>query len=110
MCNDYEVVNKLIQEKKDNPFRGLDDATYINENVWRDFAKHRDLKRIKVLDLKYKYRWTDEQVERMYAKTADGWTDANGTYRLFDFGKAKIRFVKKMALIDSFMNLNTIIL
>jgi len=44
MCNDYEAVNKLIQEKKDNPFRGLDDATYINESVWREFAKHRDLK------------------------------------------------------------------
>jgi len=42
-----------------------------------------------VLDLKYKYRWTDEQVERMYTKTADGWTDASGTYRLFDFGKGE---------------------
>ena len=87
--NDYKEINRLIEERKNNPFRGLDDATYINESVWREFAKHRDLKRIKVLELKYKYRWTDEQVERMYAKTPDGWTDSNGVYRLFDFGKAE---------------------
>jgi hypothetical protein len=89
MCNDFDSVNKLIQQTKDNPFRGLDDATYINESVWRDFAKHKDLKRVRVLDLQYKYRWTDEQVERMYAKTPDGWTDDFGVYRLFDFGKGE---------------------
>lgn len=95
MCNDYNTVNKLIQEKKDNPFRGLDDSTYINESVWREFTKHRDLKRVKVLDLKYKYRWTDEQAERMYQKTPDGWTDAMGVYRLFDFGKGENKVCKE---------------
>jgi len=73
MCNDFERVNKLIQQTKNNPFRGLDDATYINESVWRDFAKHKDLKRVRVLDLQYKYRWTDDF----------------GVYRLFDFGKGE---------------------
>ena len=89
MCNDFERINKLIQERKDAPFRGLDDATYINESVWRDFTKHKDLKRVRVLQLKYKYRWTDEQVDRMYAKSEDGWLDGAGVYRLFDYGKGE---------------------
>lgn len=94
MCNDYQAINAKIQYVKDNPFRGLDDATYINESVWREFTKHRDLKRIKVLDLKYKYRWSDAETKEMYDKTPDGWTDATGVYRLYDFGKGENKIVK----------------
>lgn len=94
MCNDFEAINAQIMEKKSNPYRGLCDATYINESVWQDFAKHKDLKRIKVLDLKFKYKWTEQEAQMMYDKTPDGWTDGSGVYRLFDFGKGENKVVK----------------
>ena len=94
MCNDFESINVQILEKKSNPYRGLCDSTYINESVWQDFAKHKDLKRIKVLDLKFKYKWTEQEAQMMYDKTPDGWTDGFGVYRLFDFGKGENKVVK----------------
>lgn len=94
MCNDFETINAKILEKKSKPYRGLCDATYINESVWQEFAKHKDLKKIKVLDLKFKYKWTNEEAQMMYDKTLDGWTDGAGVYRLFDFGKGENKVVK----------------
>lgn len=95
MCNDYEKINDLIRAKRENPYRGLDDGTYINESVWKDFAEHRDLKKVWIAMLKTKYQWTNEQADRLYEKTADGWFDGKGTYRLFDFGRGKNKICKE---------------
>jgi hypothetical protein len=95
MCNDYEKINKLIQEKKAAPYRGICEATYINDKIYSEFAKRRDLKWVKVQDLKLKYRWSDSETQLMYDKTSDGWTDSVGVYRAFDFGKGENKIVKE---------------
>lgn len=95
MCNDYQAINALIKEKQSNPFRGLCEATYINDRIYSDFAKRKDLKWVKIQDLKLKYRWTDEEAALMYNKTEDGWVDALGIFRLYDFGKGENKVVKE---------------
>ncbi len=95
MCNNFEKINSLIKEKKANPYRGLCEATYINDKIYGEFAKKRDLKWVKIQDLKLKYKWTREQAEIMYNKTPDGWVDSAGNYRLFDFGKGENKVVKE---------------
>lgn len=95
MCNDYQAINALIKEKQTNPFRGLCESTYINDKIYSEFAKRKDLKWVKVQDLKLKYRWSEEETELMYKKTSDGWTDALGVYRLYDFGKGENKVVKE---------------
>ena len=95
MINDYEAINKLIQERKDKPFRGLCENTYINDRIHSQFSERKDLKWVKVQELKLKYQWTDAEAEEMYNKTPDGWTDAFGHYRLFDFGKGENKVVKE---------------
>lgn len=94
MCNEYTKINDLIQGKQNNPFRGLCEATYINDRIYSEFAKRKDLKWVKIQDLRLKYRWTEEEAQLMYDKTADGWTDALGVYRLYDFGKGENKVVK----------------
>lgn len=95
MCNDYQKINALIEEKKHSPFRGLCESTYINDKVYAEFARRKDLKWVKVQDLKLKYRWTDKEAQLMYDKTPDGWTDGVGIYRFFDFGKGENKVVKE---------------
>jgi hypothetical protein len=95
MCNDYKTINSLIIEKQDNPFRGLCEATYINDKLYSEFAKRKDLKWLKIQDLRLKYRWTEAESQMMYDKTPDGWTDGLGIYRLFDFGKGENKVVKE---------------
>jgi len=95
MCNDYEKINRLIEYKKQNPFKGLCEATYINDRIYAEFAKRKDLKWVKAQDLKLKYRWTDDEAQLLYEKTPDGWTDGVGVYRLYDFGKGENKTVKE---------------
>ena len=94
MSNDYAKINSLIEQKKASPFKGLCEATYINDKIYSEFSKHKDLKWVKIQDLKLKYRWSNAEAELMYKKTADGWTDGSGVYRLFDFGKGENKVVK----------------
>lgn len=95
MCNNYAMINSLIEEKKKNPYKGLCESTYINDNVYAEFARRRDLKWVKIQDLRLKYKWSKEETELMYSKTPDGWTDGNGVYRLFDFGKGENKVVSE---------------
>lgn len=95
MCNNYEKINSLIEEIKRNPYRGLCESTYINDKIYKEFAKRKDLKWVKIQDLKLKYRWTDEEAQIMYDKTPDGWTDGVGVYRFYDFGKGENKVVKE---------------
>lgn len=93
MCNDYNTINALIEDKKKNPHKGLCESTYINDSIYADFARRRDLKWVKIQDLRLKYKWSKEETVLMYNKTADGWTDGTGVYRLFDFGKGENKVV-----------------
>lgn len=93
MSNDFQKINALIEQKKQSPFRGLCEATYINDRIYSEFAKRKDLKWVKVQDLKLKYRWSNEEALMMYEKSPDGWTDALGNYRLFDYGKGENKVV-----------------
>ena len=95
MCNDSQKINSLIKEKQINPFRGLCEATYTNDKIYSEFAKRKDLKWVKIQDLRLKYRWTDDETALMYNKTPDGWTDAFGVFRLYDFGKGENKIVKE---------------
>ena len=95
MCNNYEKINSLIEETKRSPYRGLCESTYINDKIYKEFAKRKDLKWVKIQDLKLKYRWTDEEAQMMYDKTPDGWTDGVGVYRFYDFGKGENKVVKE---------------
>jgi hypothetical protein len=95
MCNNYEQINALIEEKKHSPFRGLCEATYISDKIYSEFARRKDLKWVKIQDLKLKYRWSDAEAQLMYEKTPDGWTDGVGVHRLFDFGKGENKVVKE---------------
>jgi len=95
MCNNYEKINLLIEETKRSPYRGLCESTYINDKIYKEFAKRKDLKWVKIQDLKLKYRWTDEEAQMMYDKTPDGWTDGAGVYRFYDFGKGENKVVKE---------------
>jgi hypothetical protein len=95
MCNNYEKINSLIEETKRSPYRGLCESTYINDKIYKEFAKRKDLKWVKIQDLKLKYRWTDEEAQLMYDKTPDGWTDGVGVYRFYDFGKGENKVVKE---------------
>ena len=95
MANDYVKINELIDNVKCNPFRGLCEQTYINDNIYAEFAKRKDLKWVKVQDLRLKYKWTLDETQMMYDKTPDGWTDGLGIYREFDFGKGENKVVKE---------------
>jgi hypothetical protein len=95
MCNNYEKINSLIEETKRNPYRGLCESTYINDKTYKEFAKRKDLKWVKIQDLQLKYKWSDEETQIMYSKTPDGWSDGFGIYRLYDFGKGENKVVKE---------------
>jgi Txe/YoeB family toxin of Txe-Axe toxin-antitoxin module len=95
MANDYVKINELITEVKHNPFRGLCEQTYINDSIYAEFARRKDLKWVKIQDLRLKYKWTNDETQMMYDKTADGWTDGSNIYRLFDFGKGENKVVKE---------------
>jgi hypothetical protein len=95
MANDYVKINELITNVKHNPFRGLCEQTYINDNIYSEFAKRKDLKWVKIQDLRLKYKWSAEETQMMYDKTDNGWTDGNDVYRLFDFGKGENKVVKE---------------
>jgi|AntAceMinimDraft_1070359.scaffolds.fasta_scaffold00436_41 hypothetical protein len=97
MCNDYKLINALIEEKKHNPFKGVCESTYINDGIYAEFAKRKDLKWIRVQDLRLLYHWSEEKTQMMYDKTVkvDGWTDGHGIYRLYDFGKGANKIVKE---------------
>ena len=82
----YELINEAIVKQKENPFKGNKDNTYLNDNVFREFVKHRDLKRVYVTKLGLKYRWSQEEIELMYEKTPDSWETASGKIYYFDFG------------------------
>jgi hypothetical protein len=95
MANDYVKINELIDNVKCNPFRGLCEQTYISDNIYAEFAKRKDLKWVKIQDLRLKYKWSLEETQMMYDKTPDGWTDGAGVYRSFDFGKGENKVVKE---------------
>lgn len=95
MCNDYNYINKLITDRKMNPYEGLCESTYIDVYHYREFAKRRDLKWLWVQSLKRQYKWDEDTALILYNKTPDGWYDAHGIYRLFDFGRGKNKTVNQ---------------
>jgi Txe/YoeB family toxin of Txe-Axe toxin-antitoxin module len=63
MANNYVKINELITEVKHNPFRGLCEQTYINDSIYAEFAKRKDLKWVKIQDLRLKYKWTADETQ-----------------------------------------------
>jgi hypothetical protein len=86
MISRREQINEAIVSQKANPYTGNVDNTYLNDNVFREFVKHRDLKLVYVTKLGLKYRWTKEEIQLMYDKTPDSWETASGKVINFDFG------------------------
>ena len=58
-----EQINEAIVNQKQNPFRGNTENTYLNDSIFKEFVKHRDLKRVYVTKLGLKYRWSDEEIQ-----------------------------------------------
>ena len=84
--------SKAINESLENrePCTSFDEGTYYTMDLFNEFCKTRDLKRVAIFGYyKSKYRWSAEQAEEMYAKAPDGWTDGIGVYRAYDWGKGE---------------------
>tara|TARA_A100001011_G_scaffold398545_1_gene503409 strand:- start:2828 stop:3316 length:489 start_codon:yes stop_codon:yes gene_type:complete len=81
-----EQINEAIVNQKQNPFRGNTENTYLNDSIFKEFVKHRDLKRVYVTKLGLKYRWSDEEIQLMYDKAPDSWKAEDGKEILFDYG------------------------
>jgi hypothetical protein len=83
-----DTINESIAKRE--PYTSFDEGTYYNMDLFNEFCKTRDLKRIAIFGYyKSKYRWSAEQAEEMYAKAPDGWTDGIGVYRSYDWGKGE---------------------
>lgn len=84
----YQAINESIANRE--PCTSFEDDTYYTSSIFRDFCKHRDLKRVAIFGYyKNKYKWTVAEAEEMYAKAPDGWIDGVGVYRLYDWGKGE---------------------
>jgi len=81
-------INESIAKRE--PYTSFDESTYYNMDLFNEFCKTRDLKRVAIFGYyKSKYRWSTKQAEEMYAKAPDGWTDGIGVYRAYDWGKGE---------------------
>jgi hypothetical protein len=86
----YQTINESIAKRE--PCTSFEDNTYYTMDIFREFCETRNLKRVAIFGYyKNKYRWTDAEAEEMYAKAPDGWTDGQGVYRLYDWGKGENR-------------------
>jgi hypothetical protein len=84
----YKAINESIAHRE--PCTSFEDNTYYTMDIFREFCKVRDLKRVAIFGYyKNKYRWTDAEAEEMYAKAPDSWTDGLGVVRLYDWGKGE---------------------
>jgi len=84
--------SKAINESLENrePCTSFDEGTYYTMDLFNEFCKTRDLKRVAIFGYyKSKYRWSARQAEEMYVKAPDGWTDGIGVYRAYDWGKGE---------------------
>jgi hypothetical protein len=86
-------INESIAKRE--PYTSFDESTYYNMDLFNEFCKARDLKRVAIFGY-YKsiYRWSAEKAEEMYAKTPDGWTDGTGVYRAYDWGRGENKIQK----------------
>jgi 5-methylcytosine-specific restriction endonuclease McrA len=83
-----EAINESLENRE--PCTSFDEGTYYTMDLFNEFCKTRDLKRVAIFGYyKSKYRWSAEQAEEMYAKSPDGWTDGIGVYRAYDWGKGE---------------------
>lgn len=84
----YETINESIANRE--PCTSFEEDTYYNRDLFKDFCKTRDYKRVTIFGYyKGKYRWTDEQALEMYNKAPDGWVDGLGVYRKYDWGRGE---------------------
>lgn len=84
----YQQINESIKNLE--PCTSFEDGTYYHISIFKDFTKHRDLKRVAIYGYyKSKYRWTDAEAELMYQKSPDSWTSGTGIERLYDWGKGE---------------------
>ena len=84
-----KTVNKRINEKKQNPHVGFCDSTYINESIREEFIEYRDYKLIRCRELQKAYKWSDEDMWKLYNTSDDYWIDALGNKYFFDYGKGE---------------------
>ena len=83
-----EAINESLKNRE--PCTSFDEGTYYTMDLFNEFCKTRDLKRVAIFGYyKSKYRWSARQAEEMYAKAPDGWTDGIGVYRAYDWGKGE---------------------
>ena len=89
----HQQINESIKNLE--PCTSFEDDTYYHISIFKDFTKHRDLKRVAIFGYyKSKYRWTDAEAELMYQQTPDGWLDGLGVYRLYDWGRGENKIEK----------------
>jgi hypothetical protein len=85
---EYQSINEQVSNR--DFYTSFDESTYYTIDIFNKFCETRDLKRVAIFGYyKSKYRWTDAEAEEMYAKSPDGWTDGQGIYRLYDWGKGE---------------------
>ncbi len=88
----YQAVNDNIRAR--TPCTSFEPNTYFTKDILEKFCENRDYKYVAIYGVyKPKYKWTDEEAAEMYAKSPDGWTDAEGVYRLFDWGKGNNKVI-----------------
>lgn len=92
----YQAINESIQTRE--PYSSRDEATYYTHDLFKHFCRNRDYKYVTIFGYyKNKYDWTDEEALEMYNKCPDGWTDGQGIYRVYDWGRGENKIVQDTA-------------
>jgi len=91
-----EKINEEILNQKQHPYRGNVDNTYLNDKVFKEFVKHRDLKRVYVTKLGLKYRWSEEELDLMYEKAPDSYVSIEGKEFLYDYGLGENKVAREL--------------
>ena len=89
----YERINAAIVSR--NPCTSYEENTYYTYLLFEHFCDNRDYKYVTIFGYyKNKYEWSEEQAMEMYLKAPDGWTDGQGVYRLYDWGRGENKIAK----------------
>lgn len=91
--HNFKQINESIATR--HLYESPDEGTYYTQKLFDEFCVHMDLKRVTIFGFyKPKYGWTDEQALEMYNKCPDGWTDGQGVYRAFDWGRGENKIAR----------------
>jgi hypothetical protein len=86
--NKHQLVNEAIRSRE--PYTSRDETTYYTHELFKHFCRNKDYKYVAIFGYyKSKYDWTDEEALEMYNKSPDGWTDGQGIYRDYDWGRGE---------------------